>query len=333
MKDRATTRRLRHRCVRHLRLRHLQGASAAVAAVGVLALAAGPSAAPASAAETLRGAERTALAKAAARSPGGRLVGLRVGRRGRVTMAPLHYRSPAALVAVRSSIDRGWALLVALPNRRVDHRRTFLLQRRAGAWRVRASGGRGDEGPMICARRTPRTAVVLDLGLPASVFSGSCRHPRERGRLVRPMTAGELASVRRMVEWRWSEVTGMLEPGPVQPAVSEVQTSDCAWDGRGKAVDPPSGEVARGNPAWGTVTVTCVIGSDGFGLLESPTTLLVGRSGRSGAFTRVPAHTMPSWSVRGNTCSKRQRWPVPAAPRVALAFCTPFPYVIRDALL
>ena len=34
----------------------------------------------------------------------------------------------------------------------------------------------------------------------------------------------------------------------------------------------------------------------------------------------------------GNLCATRAGWPIPAAPRVALEFCTPFPYALRGAL-
>jgi hypothetical protein len=79
------------------------------------------------------------------------------------------------------------------------------------------------------------------------------------------------------------------------------------------------------------VTITCVTGYDGFGYLESPTVLLVSRAGRTGPFTAVLAHTLPSWTVRGSICTEH-RWPVPAAPRAALEFCTPFPAELRGAL-
>jgi hypothetical protein len=286
--------------------------------------------APAQAARTATNGERTALLKAAAASEGGAVVGLRVGRGGRVTMQPLGWRTPATVLAARSSIDRSWAMLVAYPKGDISQRRTFLLQRRAGRWRVRMATGRGEEGDGICRMSRPGTAVVLDLGLSSNTWSRKCRHRRDRRTLVRRMTASELGSVRAMVEWTWD--TGRLGPGPVQPAVHDVFASDCSWDGRGKLVPPPVGEVARSDPRWGLVSISCAIGTDGFGVLESTTVLLVARAGRSGAFTRVPAHTLPAWSARGGLCGEDRRWPIAAAPRVALEFCTPFPAAIRDAL-
>lgn len=274
--------------------------------------------------------ERGALLRAAAASAGGKSVGLLARPNGRATVAPFGYRTRAAVLAVRSSIARSWALLVVAPNGRPDLRQTFLLQRRLGRWRVWFSASRGSEPDKLCGRSRPGTAIALDLGLSSSTWSGKCRHPRRRSGLIRPMTAAELASVRAMVEWTLDDSFNWV-PGPVQPRASEVVTSDCAWDGRGQAVPPPYGEVARSNPRWGVAVVYCVIGSDGFGLLESPTLILVRRGGRTGPFTAVPAHTLPSWSVRGELCWSR-RWPVPAAPRVALEFCTPFPAALSSAL-
>jgi hypothetical protein len=135
-----------------------------------------------------------------------------------------------------------------------------------------------------------------------------------------------------LVEWRYADDTGGYDPGPVQPEASEVQTSDCAWDGRGSAVEAPTGEVSRADPRWAAVTITCVTGSDGFAPLENPTLLLVGRSGAGGPFTRVAAHAFTSWSSQSNLCARRAPWPVSPAARVALEFCTPFPWALRAAL-
>ncbi|HEX2160359.1 MAG TPA: hypothetical protein VHF88_00875 [Thermoleophilaceae bacterium] len=288
--------------------------------------------APADAARPASGAERLSMLRAAAASEGGAMVRLRVGSGGRATMEPLGSRGPATILAVRSSLDRSWALLIASLNGRADVRRTFLLERRHGSWRVRMSAGRGDEGDGLCRLRRPGIAVALDLGLSTDTWSKTCRHKRERKRLVRRMSAAELASVRAMVEWKYDQSTFELRPGPVQPAVHEVFASDCAWDGRGSVVPRPVGEVARSDPRWGIVRISCVIGSDGFGALESATVMLVARAGDSGPFTRVPAHTHPAWSVRGGLCRADRRWPVPASARVALEFCTPFPAALRPAL-
>lgn len=303
-------------------------------ALAACAFVAAALAQPASAARTVAGGERLEMLRAAAASSAGIRVGLRVGRGGRVTFAPLTIPRPASVLAVRSSIDRSWALVIVADRHDRSQRRSFLLQRRAGRWIVRASAGRGEEGDAICRIARPATAVVLDLGLSSRSWSRTCRHPRERRRLVRPMTAGELRSVRAMVEWRMSETHGHLVPGPVQPAVRDRDAfaSDCSWDGRGKLVAPPVGEVARADRRWGAVIVSCSVGSDGFGVLESATMLLVARNGRSGPFTRVLAHTHPSWSMRTDLCARDRRWPIPARARVALEFCTPVPAAIRNAL-
>lgn len=285
---------------------------------------------PATAAVDASKGEKQKMLAAAVASPGGRSVGLRVTKKGRVTMAPLASRGPATVLAVRSSVNPAWGLLVALQYGRADLRQSFLMKRSGSRWRVRWSVSRGSEAEAVCATKSPGTAIVLDLGLSSNNWGEKCRHKRERRSLVRRMSAGEVGSIRRMVEWKWA-ANGM-RPGPVQPEVHDVFASDCAWDGRGKLVPRPVGEVAKSDPRWGMLWLTCVIGSDGFGALESTTVMLVRRSGRSGQFTRVLAHTHPSWSVRGGLCDRNRSWPVPAAPRVALEFCTPFPGKIRDAL-
>ncbi len=207
-----------------------------------------------------------------------------------------------------------------------------MLERVRGRWRVRLAAYRGSEYDELCRRPRPGAAVAIDLGLTEIGARSSCRHDRSRKSLVRPMSADELASVRAMVEWSEDvDENGARIRGPVQPEVSEVSTGSCEWD-----ADPetgtPYGEVARADPRWGRVVVMCVTGSDGFAALVNQTLLLVGRAGTSGPFTRVAAHTNMSWSSMGNLCATRAGWPIPAAPRVALEFCTPFPYALRGAL-
>lgn len=283
----------------------------------------------AEAATTAEPGLRTALLRAASDSPRGAANGMEVDRRGRVRWRMTGSRNPADVLAVRSSVDRTWALAVVSDRFRADARMTFLLERSHPRWRVRLAAARGEEGPALCRRRLPGVAVTIDLGLSTPL---RCRHPRDARKLTRPMDAAELASVRAMVEWRFSDATGTLEPGPVQPRVHDVFASDCGWDGRGSAVDPAHGDVSRTDPRWGIVVVTCVTGSNGFALLENPTTLLVGRAGRTGPFTDVPAHTFMTWSSQSGLCRRDLRWPVPAAPRVDLRFCTPFPAALIGAL-
>lgn len=303
---------------------------AAVAAAGLCLMVWLAQATPAEAARPATTGERAGMLKAAVRSPGGAAVRLRVDRRGRVTMQPLAGVHRATILAVRSSVDREWALLVATAGNGPDLRQAFLMRRRSGQWRVHWATGRGGEADAVCRTRTPGTPVVLDLGLSSDTWSRRCRYPRARRALVRPMTAAEIASVRAMVEWTWD--TGQLEPGPVQPQVHDVFASDCHWDDHlGTAA--PTGEVARINPRWGLLSISCTIGSEGGGALVGDTVMLVARGARQGAFTRVLAHTSPSWSVRGALCGRDIRWPVPARARVALAFCTPFPSAIRRALM
>jgi hypothetical protein len=273
--------------------------------------------------------ERGELLRAAAGSAAGEIVGLRTGRGGRVTIAPRTLTTPATVAAWRSSVAPGWALLDAMPKGDPSGRETFVLRRSGGRWRVRFAAGRGELLDETCRHAKPATPVALDLGLRTS--SRRCRHPREPRALQRKMSAQEVASVRRMVEWTY-DASFQYMPGPVQPRAHDVFASDCAWDGRGDRVPPPSGVVARSDPRWGLLSVACAIGSDGFAILESTTVMLVSRSGRSGPFTAVHAHTLPSWSSRGTLCGEDRRWPAAAATRVALEFCTPFPYALRDVL-
>jgi hypothetical protein len=286
----------------------------------------------ADAASTAGPALHRTLVGAAAASPDGDAIGLRVDRRGRVTTTVTAFRTRASVLAVRSSVDARWALVVITPLGRPDARRTFMLERRAGRWRVLFAAGRGEELGALCRRERPGTAVALDLGLDASATSGRCRHPRAKQRLTRPMDAAEVASVRAMVEWRFDELTGAYEPGPVQPAAHEVFASNCSWDGRGDVVEPPYGSVSRSDPRWGLLVVSCVTGSDGFALLENPTAILVRRAGTSGPFAAALAHTFMSWSVQTVLCREDGRWPIPATARVELQFCTPFPAALIDAL-
>lgn len=301
-----------------VRMIALAGLAAALALAGT-----------AEAATTAKRGLRTALLRAASDSRQGEVNGMEVDRRGRVKWRMTGFRNPADVLAVRSSVARSWALAVVSDRYRASARLTFLLERSHARWRVRLAASRGEEGPALCRRRTPGAAVAIDLGLSTPL---RCRHPRDARKLTRPMDAAELASVRAMVEWRYSDATGNLEPGPVQPGRHEVFASDCAWDGRGSVVDPPYGEVSRSDPRWGTVVVTCVTGSDGFALLENPTVLLVRRAGRTGPFDDVPAHTFMTWSIQTDLCRRDVRWPVPAAPRVDLRFCTPFPGALVGAL-
>jgi hypothetical protein len=295
--------------------------------VGTAMLAASAlGAAGADASRLAKPTERMQLLAAAAASPAGEAIRLTPRRGGNFTLSVDGRIEPGSALAVRSLIDRSWALIVVERKLRSDWRRTYLLERSGGRWRVRLHADIGEEAQALCRIRKPGTAVALDLGLRTPSF-GRCRHRRDGKRLVRPMTKAELSSVRAMVEWRW--VGAELVPGPVQPEVAEVHSSDCAWDGRGQAVEPPYGEVSRADPRWGAVVVTCVTGSDGFALLENPTLILVARAGRGGAFTRALAHTFMSFSLQGDVCSRRPHWPIPAAPRVALDFCMPFPRVLR----
>lgn len=287
----------------------------------------------AEAATELKGKQERQLLKSAIASPGGKSVKLKVNARGRVTMAALYPApgGPATILAVRSSVNRNWALLIAAQNGNPTQRRTFLLRRSGARWKVQWSATRGSESVEVCRHRQPGTAVILDLGLTSSSWGEKCRYERKRASLVRRMTATEVRSIRRMVEWTWGE--NGLRPGPVQPRIRDEHASSCTWDGGGRLENRPEGEVAKSDPRWGLLSITCVIGSDGFAELASTTVMLVRRAGRSGPFTQVLVHTGPSWSQRATLCDKDRSWPIPPLPRVALEFCTPFPSKIKHALL
>jgi len=162
----------------------------------------------AEAATTAQPGLRTALLRAASDSPRGEATNMEVDRRGRVKWQLTGFRNPADVLAVRSSVDRSWALAVVSDRFRAGARITFLLERSRARWRVRLAAYRGEEGPALCRRRSPGVAVTTDLGLSTPL---RCRHPRDERKLTRPMDAAELASVRAMVEWRYSDATGNLE--------------------------------------------------------------------------------------------------------------------------
>lgn len=263
------------------------------------------------------------MLEATAASPFGRQDRLRVDRRGRVWFDATFRNRVLAnrLLAVRSSVNRRYGLAVVARSGPQGYQRSYLLRRKAGSWRVLLGASRGSENDELCELRRPPTVVALDLGFP-DVWQRGCRHKRPRSSLVRRMSAGELASVREMVDWR--AVGGDVVPGPVQPRVSDpgVFTSRCYWEGNaasGRAV----GEVAKSDPRWGVVDVGC----QGETLLG--TQLLVHRPATSGRFTSVVAHVRASWSLYGSAlCEGARRWPIDAAPRVALRFCAPFPDVL-----
>lgn len=304
---------------------------AAVAIGGVLLGLLTPSA---QAAREVSGKERSQLLRAVAASSAGEDVRLRVSRSGRVTMAPAFAPSAAKVVSVRSSVDRNWAALVATPKSNPALRTTFVLTRANGQWRVKLSAGRGDEGAAMCRVKKPSAAVAFDLGFPDTSLEDGCRHRRTFRSVTRPMTAGEVASVRSMVEWTQDPDTFEMIPGPVQPTRSDVRSvSSCSWNGGGALGLVPTGRVSRADPRWGVVYVGCVVGSDGFSLMENAVQVLVGRSAGSGAFTSVPGMVLPSRSPLSDLCLQDLKWPVSPAARADLDFCLPYPLALRNALL
>lgn len=303
-----------------------------VVALGACGLILG-SAPAASAATDVTGPQRAVLVRAAATSGAGKAVGMRVGRNGRVTMAPTMVPSPAEATVVRSLVNRKWALVVAAPKYHPEHRRAFVLKRSGRTWRVKFAADRGEETQALCRRSQPSTAVAFDLGFTDTPFEKHCRYKRTRDSVTRPMTAQELTSVRAMVEWTQDPDTFDWIPGPVQPARSDVNSvSTCAWDGGGALGLVPYGRVSRADPRYGVAYVGCVAGSDGFSLLESPVLVVVSRGSGSGGFSAVPGMVLPSWSIMSDLCLQDLKWPISAVARAELQICVPYPLRLRNAL-
>ena len=283
---------------------------------------------PAQAAKEVPGTARDKMIRGVAKSAPGKADSLKITKRGKVTFDATFRNIVTAdnILAVRSSIAPKWGLLAIAAVGNQGYQRTYLVKRTRGSWRAVFSATRGSENIQICKFAKPATPVALDLGFSDLGLSGErCKHKRSRFTLVRQMTSAELSSVRTMVEWRWD--TGGLQPGPVQPRVTDrwISNSNCKWDGLGSAVTEARGEVSKINPRWGAVDVGCM-GSACY----DATQYLVRRSGRTGAFTRVPAHVLASWSSRSDLCTRNRNWAVPAAVRVSLEFCSPFPSEIRS---
>lgn len=268
-----------------------------------------------------------AMAKRAAGTPAGKSWGMKVNGKGRVTVAASGSRAPARLLAFRSSISPRWRLVIVTMKARADQRQTFLF-RKSGGWKLLWAAGRGSEAEAVCRSRQPSALVVSDLGLSTNTWGRRCRFPRKPQTLTTKMSRTELDSV-----------VGLVEPDPdtgkprLRPRPAEVHPESCDW--RGVPGDPSSkllGWTAKTNPRWGVVDVNCVHGSDGFGALMGPTHLLVKRKAARGRFNRAIALVIPAWSARARLCAGNRAWPVPARPRVALGFCTPFPGSIQQAL-
>ena len=129
----------------------------------------------AEAATTAQPGLRTALLRAASDSPRGQVNRMEVDRRGRVKWQMTGFRNPADVLAVRSSVDRSWALAVVSDRFRADARMTFLLERSHARWRVRLAayprrGGAGGLPAPLARRRghdRPRPLDAAALPPPA----------------------------------------------------------------------------------------------------------------------------------------------------------------------
>jgi len=283
----------------------------------------------ANAAERLGKSGQNEMVRNVAQTGPGRDVKLRITAGGKVTFdATFQYIVTANnVLAVRSSIAPKWGMLAVASGDKYAFQRTFLVKRSRGSWKAIFSANRGDENLEICKLKQPNTPIALDLGFSdAGTWGERCKHKRKRTSLVRGMTAPEMRSVRDMVETRW--VGAVQEPGPVQPKVTDdlVSNSNCLWDGSSTSlVDKAQGEVSKANPRWGAVDVGCIAGP-GYNVTQ----YLVRRSGRTGAFSAVPAHVLASWSSYPSICDESRKWSVPTSSRVALEFCSPFPSVVRS---
>jgi len=299
--------------------------AAACAVAGALAVSL-VAAVPASAREATK-SERLALLRAIAKSPQGRDHQVTVTRTGATSFTPVSYRTRARVTASRSSVNGGWATVELRSATRYDQALTFMMRRTASGWRTHWAARVGvDAENALCRSATPGTLISLDLGYDVTGVR-PCRYPRNRLKLVRPMNAAELGSVRSMVEWTWQTqetpdgTTSGFFPGPTQPAWVEpsVSTVSCEWDGNPRTGEPLTGEVSVNDPRWGVVKVLCRTGSDGFSDLYSPTMILVQRAGRTGAFTVPHGHAR---EYRSDATGRR--WAIPAASRAALRWAWPY---------
>ena len=215
-----------------------------------------------------------------------------------------------------------------------------LIERVGGRTRLHYLGSRDNFAATMCRRSTPGSLVIHDLGLDpvedGAYFVKSCRYDRRTGSFTRPMSAGEVAGLRDLYELKPYSVEypdGGSESGMrsvARAAFSEV-SQDCAWEPGTAPPGGPYGVVSRSDPRFGRLTLRCIVGSfdgvPGYGVTD----LLVARAGRSGPFTRLIAHVIPTPYSIANAClNDRRPWGVPPRPRVELQFCTPFPSVLVD---
>ena len=138
------------------------------------------------------------------------------------------------------------------------------------------------------------------------------------------MSSEEIAGIRADYERILSPETCEYT-SPKEPDFSEI-VGDCDWEQKGVYGFAPSGRVSKTDPRFGVLNIGCITGSvDGIAALNA-TDPLVSRAGKSGPFTNLMAHVIPGGSQQAGACATDRRWPIPAAARVSLRFCLPFPY-------
>lgn len=233
--------------------------------------------------------------------------------------------------AFRSSIDAKYSRIDLVANG-TRLRLTALVKKSGGKRKVLYWGQRFDIIDYLCRTRSPNTLIVSDLGL-GPVAKGAygakrCKNPRELNSTTSAMSTGEVEAIRAMYEPVFGEQPdgGFGLASPVEPDFKEPSAS-CDWNGALTAA--PTGRVAKSDPRFGVLHIACITGSVNGIAAYGNTDLLVSRSGSSGSFTRLLAHVKPAWSPQAWECLQNRKWPVPAAPRTALDFCSPYPAIIR----
>ncbi len=291
-------------------------------------------AAPAPAATEVKGSSQLRAIKALAKQPKVKRGPVRVSVSGKTVKLISHGLIDTANMygVFRSSASSSWRR-IDIVARGGQLRYTAILRKSGSRTKLLYWGQRYDVIDYLCARRSPSTAVVLDLGL-GPVAKGAygvkkCRYERDQSKLITAMSAAEIADLRAKFELQYGETPdgGFGWSSPVEAEFEET-SADCDWNGA--QTDKPRGQVSRADPRYGVLAIACVGGSvNGVGAYYS-THLLVSRAGKSGPFTRLIAHVVPAWSPQTRSCATDRKWPVPLAARIQLEFCTPFPQSLWD---
>lgn len=301
-----------------------------IAGIAVAVASAAVATPPASAAIEQHGKQEQRVLEAVARTaPDYASIRIR-GPKLTMTLGGLRYKNVRHAV-FRSGVNKRFYRVDLVP--RQSEAYVAVVEKRGRKYALRAWDTRWDLASTLCKRKKPPTAVVYDLALdPVDRFSanGRCRNSRKPDSLSRPMSSEEIAGIR--ADYERAENPDTFEyTSRKEPDFSEI-VGDCDWEKKGEYGFAPSGRVSKTDRRFGVLQIGCITGSvDGIAALNA-TDLLVSRSGNSGPFTNLVAHVIPGWSRLVGACATDRRWPIPAAARVSLQFCLPFPYALRNFL-